>query len=90
MGGNVIIVFNTFHHSNHLRLLIWYTGHLDDNKTDKTDSFRWNLCDVISFNYYATRYYLDNIVCRLLASKRGGAIFIVGVNALSEARKIDP
>ena len=38
MGGNVIIDFNTFHHTNHLRLLLCYTGHFDDNKTVEIDS----------------------------------------------------
>ena len=32
-GGNIIIDFNAFHHSNHLRLLICYTEHLDEKKT---------------------------------------------------------
>ena len=33
MGGNIIIDFNAFHHFNHLRLLICYTGHFDEKKT---------------------------------------------------------
>ena len=33
MGENIIIDFNAFHHSNHLRLLICYTGHFDEKKT---------------------------------------------------------
>ena len=33
MGGNFIIDFNAFHHSNHLRLFICYTGHFDEKKT---------------------------------------------------------
>ena len=32
-GGNIIIDFNAFHHSNQLRLLICYTGHFDEKKT---------------------------------------------------------
>ena len=32
-GGKIIIDCNTFHHSNHLKLLICYTGHVEDNKT---------------------------------------------------------
>ena len=33
MGENIIIDFNAFHHSNHLRLLICYTGHFGEKKT---------------------------------------------------------
>ena len=33
MGGNIIIDFNASHHSNHLRLLICYTGPLVEKKT---------------------------------------------------------
>ena len=33
MGENIIIDFNAFHQFNHLRLLICYTGHFDENKT---------------------------------------------------------
>ena len=33
IGENIIINFNAFHHSNHLRLLICYTGHFDEKKT---------------------------------------------------------
>ena len=39
MGENVIIDFNTFHHSNHLRLVICFTGHFGDNKTVEIVSF---------------------------------------------------
>ena len=35
MGGNIIIDFNAFYQSNHLRLLICYTGHFDEKKTAK-------------------------------------------------------
>ena len=33
MGENIIIDFNAFHHSDHLGLLICYTGHFDEKKT---------------------------------------------------------
>ena len=33
IGENIIIDFNAFHHSNHLRLLLFYTGHVNEKKT---------------------------------------------------------
>ena len=49
--GNVIIDFNTFHHSNHLRHLICYTGNFGDNKT----------IEIVSVAIYVRSYHLKTL-----------------------------
>ena len=52
MGGNVIIDYNTSHHSNQLTLLLCYTGHLDENKT----------VDIVSVAICVRLYHLKTVL----------------------------
>ena len=62
-GKNVIIDVNTFNHSNHFRILIFYTGHFDKFMLQF-------VCDPIKFH---GTYYIAYTVGGVMSIKQAHA-----------------